>query len=56
MIGKSGSMTGVVAYAGIVKSANGHYYAICIIINNHTESNSIVKKSIANWIEQQITL
>ncbi|MBP5366527.1 MAG: D-alanyl-D-alanine carboxypeptidase/D-alanyl-D-alanine-endopeptidase [Bacteroidales bacterium] len=56
MIGKSGSMTGVVAYAGIVSGADGKQFAVCVIVNNHSETSASVKKAIANWIEKQIKL
>lgn len=50
--GKSGSMTGVVAFAGYVDAKSELIF--CIIINNHIESNTNVKQMAAKWLATYI--
>lgn len=47
---KSGSMTGVLAFAGYMTLANGEEVAFCVITNHNSESSSIVKNKIVNWL------
>ena len=50
--GKSGSMTGVLAYAGYISANSGKVLAFCIILNHHTESNTVARREIAKWLEK----
>lgn len=47
---KSGSMTSVVALAGYMTLDNGEDVAFCVITNHNSESSSIVKNKIVNWL------
>ncbi len=47
---KSGSMTGVIAFAGYMTLADGEEVAFCVITNHNSESSSIVKNKIVNWL------
>lgn len=47
---KSGSMTGVVAYAGYMSLTNGDEVAFCVIVNHSDEKPSVVKNKIVNWL------
>lgn len=46
--GKSGSMTGVVAYAGYILDK----YSFCIIFNNAPEERNEVRRQMAKWLIQ----
>lgn len=47
---KSGSMTGVLGYAGYFTDKRGRNLAFCIIVNHHTEKNADVRKEIVRWL------
>lgn len=49
---KSGTMTGVVAYAGFVKTMGGHEVAFCIMVNHHKESTGAIRNEIAKWLNR----
>lgn len=53
--GKSGSMTGVLSYAGIVTTNNGKKYIFCIIINHSEITNTELRKRITQWLSQVAT-
>ena len=48
--GKSGSMSGVRCYAGIVEKSQQERYSFCIMVNNFTASSSEVKKTIEAYL------
>ncbi|MCQ2204436.1 MAG: D-alanyl-D-alanine carboxypeptidase/D-alanyl-D-alanine-endopeptidase [Bacteroidales bacterium] len=54
VVGKSGSMTGVLGYAGIINGTNGHKYVFCIIVNHYNTSSSEVRQQIASWLANYI--
>lgn len=43
---KSGSMSGILGYSGLLKSENGEFLALTILVNGHTASNSRVRNKI----------
>lgn len=47
---KSGSMTGVVAYAGYLTASSGREYAFTVIVNHATVSSVDVRKSIEQFV------
>ncbi len=47
---KSGSMTGVMAYAGVLKTQQGRELAFCIIVNHYKESTGTIRAKIAQWL------
>lgn len=49
---KSGTMTGVVAYAGVVKTARGRDVTFCIIVNHHKEGVWAVRTEIGKWLNK----
>lgn len=49
---KSGTMTGVVAYAGILKTAKGRDVTFCIIVNHHKEGTWVVRTEIGKWLNK----
>ncbi len=49
--GKSGSMTGVLGYAGTF-TKDGRKKVFCIIVNHADESSSALRKDIARWLAQ----
>lgn len=49
---KSGTMTGVVAYAGILKTARGRDITFCIIVNHHKEGTWAVRTEIGKWLNK----
>lgn len=51
IIGKSGSMTRVRAYAGYATAANGHEIAFCIIVNNFDCTSSVMRKKLEPLLE-----
>jgi len=54
---KSGSIQGVLNYAGIFKSKKGDYYAFTIFTNNNNKEQTIkIKKSILKLLQKVITL
>lgn len=53
--GKSGSMTGVLGYAGVFTSNKGKRCLFCIIINHSDETNASLRGKIAYWLENCIT-
>lgn len=54
--GKSGSMTGVLGYAGTMTAASGRKLIFCIIINHSDEPNTSMRPKIAHWLENCISL
>ena len=48
--GKSGSMTGVLSYAGIITAKSGKQYVFCIIINHSQLNSSELRQRVANWL------
>lgn len=48
--GKSGSMTGVIGYAGIIERRNGQKYIFCIIVNHYEETNVEIRSKITEWL------
>lgn len=54
VLGKSGSMNGVLGYAGYFSSKNGKQYAFCIIVNHFTESFSDIRTGIEEVISELI--
>ncbi len=49
---KSGTLTGVVAYAGYIEHSTGQRTAFCIIVNHFTETTGDVRRAIVKWLEQ----
>lgn len=49
---KSGTMTAVVAYAGIMENKNKEEIVFCIIVNHFTEHESVVRTQIVNWLNK----
>lgn len=49
---KSGTLTGVVGYAGVVTTASGRNIAFCIIVNHHKEGVWVVRGEIAKWLNK----
>lgn len=47
---KSGTMTGVVAYAGYMNLRNGDEVAFCVIVNHNKEKSAEVRQKIVNWL------
>lgn len=47
---KSGSMTGVVSYGGLMTMPNGDEVLFCVIVNHFEESPYGVKKRIVDWL------
>lgn len=47
---KSGTMSGVVAYAGVMKTTKGREVAFCIIVNHHKEGVWVVRGKVAEWL------
>ena len=54
LIGKSGSMNGVLAYCGYLKTHEGNELAICIIANRFTEPFSEVRKKMEDLMKEII--
>lgn len=52
--GKSGSMTGVMGYAGTFRARSGRKMIFSIIINHHQEQNSDVRRKINSWLVNMI--
>lgn len=52
--GKSGSMSGVRCYAGIVEKSSEEKYIFCIMVNNFTCSQSQVIKAIEGYLCEKI--
>ena len=50
--GKSGTMNGVLGYAGYISTNDNRLLAFCIVINHHSEQNSIVRQAVAQWVGQ----
>lgn len=48
VVGKSGSMTGVMAYAGYIS----HKYAFCIIFNHSPKSKNEQRREMAEWLKR----
>lgn len=48
VIGKSGSMTGVTAYAGYIL----HKYSFCIIFNHSTKSRTEQRREMVEWLKR----
>lgn len=51
---KSGTLMGVIAYAGIATDRNGKQYAFSIIVNKHTEARQTVRNEIVRWLLRNI--
>lgn len=49
---KSGTMTGVVAYAGVMRTARGRNVTFCIIVNHHKEGVWVVRAEIGKWLNK----
>lgn len=49
---KSGSMNGVLGYAGYVKTHHDRLLAFCVLVNHHTEKNTVVRHEIEKWLSQ----
>ncbi len=49
---KSGSMNGVLGYAGYIQAADNRLLAFCIVVNHHVEKNSTVRGAIEQWVRQ----
>lgn len=49
---KSGTMSGVVGYAGVIDTLNGREIAFCIIVNHHKEGVWTVRGAIAEWLNK----
>ncbi len=50
---KSGSMTGVQSYVGVLTTKKGHEIAFCIIVNHYQESKAaIIRGKISNWLNE----
>ena len=54
--GKSGSMSGVLAYAGIVNATNGKQYVFCIITNHSPLPPTELRQRIARWLTELMKL
>ncbi len=52
VMAKSGTMTSVVAYAGIMENKNKEEIVFCIIVNHFTEHESVVRAKIVNWLNK----
>lgn len=52
---KSGTMSGVVAYAGVMKTVKGREVAFCIIVNHHKEGVWVVRGKVAEWLNKIYT-
>jgi D-alanyl-D-alanine carboxypeptidase/D-alanyl-D-alanine-endopeptidase (penicillin-binding protein 4) len=52
---KSGSMNGVMGYAGYISLHDGRLLAFCIMVNHHTEKNSTIRSAIEQWITSLIS-
>ena len=48
--GKSGSMTGVRCYAGIVTAVSGKNYVFALMLNNYEENYAVLKPLIEQWM------
>ena len=48
--GKSGSMSGVRCYAGVIDRSPGERYVFCIMVNNFTASSAAVRNAIENHL------
>ncbi|MCF0191221.1 MAG: D-alanyl-D-alanine carboxypeptidase/D-alanyl-D-alanine-endopeptidase [Marinilabiliaceae bacterium] len=53
-IGKSGTMTGVIGYAGYVNGNNGKEYAFSILVNHAIEKRQDVRAKVAKWLSHTI--
>ncbi len=49
---KSGTMTSVVAYAGIMENKAKEEIVFCIIVNHFTEPDSVIRAKIVNWLNK----
>ena len=47
---KSGTMTGVVAYAGFMTAKSGVDVAFCVIVNHFSETPHTVRTKIVDWL------
>ncbi|MBI9062998.1 MAG: D-alanyl-D-alanine carboxypeptidase/D-alanyl-D-alanine-endopeptidase [Marinilabiliaceae bacterium] len=54
VIGKSGSMNGVLGYAGYFSAASGKPFAFCVIVNHFTEPFASVRSEIEHLIADLI--
>jgi len=54
VIGKSGSMNGVLGYAGYFTAASGKSFAFCVMVNHFTEPFASVRSEIEHLIEDLI--
>lgn len=50
VIGKSGSMNGVLGYAGYFTAASGEQFAFCVMVNHFTESFDVVRTEIEDLV------
>lgn len=50
VIGKSGSMNGVLGYAGYFSAASGNQFAFCVMVNHFTEPFSTIRSEIESLI------
>lgn len=48
--GKSGSMSGVRCYAGIIEKSQAENYSFCIMVNNFTSSSAEVRGAIESYL------
>lgn len=48
--GKSGTMSGVRCYAGIIKKSTEEQYSFCIMVNNFTVSSAEVRRAIESYL------
>ncbi len=51
VFGKSGSMTGVLGYAGYVKTKSNNTILFTVIINHFNQSSASIKPIIEKWVE-----
>ena len=47
---KSGTMTGVMAYAGVLTTRQGREVAFCIMVNHYKETQGNLRAKIADWL------
>ncbi|MCU4175544.1 D-alanyl-D-alanine carboxypeptidase/D-alanyl-D-alanine endopeptidase [Carboxylicivirga sp. N1Y90] len=54
VIGKSGSMTGVLGYSGYLQTDSGRELAFCVLVNNFTEPFSEIRANIESLLSELI--